>query len=194
MAAIASGLNFSTLSESGIALDLCYTINTTTNPEYPALPFALGTRTIGLDGSTWIFAKPAANYAIGVVGYFDTSWNFTALTTANATLTGNFVGVMSQVASTTSTVTSTNYDGVWVQTSGLCPAISGYTSTSANAQLYTCTPGSYPGSAALAGMMTSSSANSAVAIDGIILTTAVGSGGVANAVGLLNFPQVNLSA
>jgi len=137
MAAIASGLNFSTLSETGIALDICNTISTTTNPEYPALPFALGSRTIGLDGSTWNYCKPSGLYQIGTVGYMDISWNFTAISVANALLTsGQPVGVMSQVASVTAAPTATTYDGVWVQTSGYCPAISVAASTSANAQLY----------------------------------------------------------
>jgi hypothetical protein len=193
MAYTASGLAFSTLSKEGANLALCSTIDTVKNPEYPALPFALGERTVGVDGSEWIYCEPAANYAIGTVGYIDTSWKFTALTTANATLSGAQVGVMSQVASTVASPTSTNYEGVWVQVAGGCPAISGYTSTSANAQLYTVTPGSYPGSAATAGMLCSSSANSAVAINGIIFTTAIGSGGVANGVGLLNFPEIVLT-
>ena len=185
MAAIASGLNFSTLSETGIALDLCNTINTTVNPEYPALPFALGTETIGLDGSHWIYASPAGAYAIGTVGYFNTAWTFTAITTTLASgISGVTMGVMSQVASVTASPTSTNYDGVWVQVSGLCPAILGAASTSAYAQLYTYTA---------AGEMNSSSAGSAVAINGIILTTAVGSGAAANAVGLLNFPELSLT-
>jgi hypothetical protein len=184
MAAIASGLNFSTLNEEGVALNICNTINTTLNPEYPALPFSLGQVTLGLDGSEWIYAKPAGAYAIGTVGYFDTSWNFTALTTTNAAnISGQKVGAMSQVASVTATPTATLYDGVWVQTSGLCPAIQGAASTSANAQLYT---------SATAGQLTStSSAN--VALNGIVLTTAVGSGGAATAVGVLNNPEVLLT-
>lgn len=189
MAAIASGLNFSTLSEDGIALNICNTITSST-PEYPALPFAFGTETIGLDGSEWIYAKPAANYAIGTVGYFDVSWNFTALTTTNASgISGQKVGVMSQVASITASPSANQtsipwaYDGVWVQVSGLCPAIQGATSTSANAQLYT---------SATAGQITSTSSSN-VALNGIILTTAVGGGGAATAVGLLNNPEVLLT-
>lgn len=184
MAALASGLNFSTLSEEGIALNICNLINTVSAPEYPALPFALGTVTIGLDGSEWIYAKPASNYAIGTVGYFDTSWNFTALTTTNAAgISGLQGGVMSQVASTVASPTATNYEGVWVQIGGLCPAIQGAASTSANAQLYT---------TATAGQIGSSSGGGAVALNGIILTTAVG-GGAATAVGLLNNPEVLLT-
>ena len=137
MAALASGRNFSTLSESGINLTICNTINTTVNPEYPALPFALGEETIGLDGSVWVYASPQGLYAIGTVGYLDVSLNFYAITVANALTTyGQRVGVMSQVASFTAVPTSTNYDGVWVQVAGLCPAITIAASTSANAQLY----------------------------------------------------------
>jgi hypothetical protein len=184
MAAIASGLNFSTLSAEGFALNICSTINTTANPEYPATPVAFGTPTLGMDGSEWVYAKPAANYAIGTVGYLDTLWNFTALTTTNASgISGVKVGVMSQVASVTASPTSTNYDGVWVQLDGLCPAIQGAASTAANAQLYT---------SATAGQITSTSGGN-VAINGIILTTAVGSGGAATAVGLLNKPELALT-
>ena len=198
MAAIASGLNYNIIPDA-ISIATCTTISSAT-PEYPGLPFAFGTTAAGLDGSAWVYAKPAGAYAIGTVGYFDTSWNFTALTTANATLSGNLVGVMSQVASVTASPSANqtsvpwSYDGVWVQVAGLCPAISGYTSSSANAQLYTVTPGSYPGSAATAGMLCSSSSNGAVAINGIVFTTAIGSGGVANGVGILNAPEILLTA
>jgi len=137
MAAITAGLNFSTLSEEGINLAICTTVNTTSNPEYPAQPFAYGSMTIGLDGSKFVFAKPQGLYAIGTVGYFDVSWNFYAITVANALTTyGQKIGVMSQCASVTAVPTSTLYDGVWVQIDGLCPGITVAASTSANAQLY----------------------------------------------------------
>jgi len=137
MAAIASGLNFSTISKEGVALSLINTINTAVNPEYPALPFALGDHTLGLDGSEWIYCKSAGLYPIGTVVVMDTSWNATAITVANALLTsGQKVGVLSQVPTVVAVPTTTNYDGVWVQTSGLCPAITVAASTSANAQLY----------------------------------------------------------
>lgn len=184
MAAIASGLNFSTLNAEGISLATCYTVNTTANPEYPGMPFAFGTETIGLDGSKWIFAKPAANYAIGTVGYFDTSWNFTALTSTNAAnVSGQKVGVMSQVASVTASPSSTVYDGVWVQIDGLCPAVQVAASTTANAQLYT---------SATAGQLTSTSSSN-VAINGIVLTTAQGAGGAGTQPGVMNGPEVLLT-
>jgi hypothetical protein len=185
MAAIASGLNFSTLSAEGFALNICTTINTTQNPEYPATPVAFGTPTLGMDGSKWVYAKPAANYAVGTVGYLDTSWNFTAITTTNAaSISGESVAVLSQVASVTASPTTTNYDGVWVQTGGLCPAIQVAASTTANAQLYT---------SATAGQLTSTSSGN-VALNGVVITTAQGSGGAGTQPGVLLEPEVALTS
>lgn len=184
MAYTASGLAFSTESKEGVALNICTTLNTTQNPEYPALPMALGTRVEAVDNSVYVYVKPAANYAIGTVVYLDTSWNATAITTTNAAgISGQQIAVFSQVASVTASPTSTNYDGVWAQLSGGCPAIQGAASTAANAQLYT---------SATAGQLTSTSSSN-VALNGIILTTAVGGGGAATAVGYLNFPEVLLT-
>lgn len=184
MAFLPSGQNFTTSSKEGVNLAICTTIDTVNKIDVPALPFVLGDFVLGLDGSEWIYAQPASNYAIGTVGYFDTSWKFTALTSTNAaSVSGQKVGVMSQVASVTASPTTSNYDGVWVQVSGGCPAIQGAASTSANAQLYT---------SATAGQITSTSSGN-VAINGIILTTAVGGGGAATAVGILNNPEVLLT-
>lgn len=181
MAAIASGLNFSTLPLDGIALNICNTYSSLA-PEYPQLPFVLGTVTLGEDGSKWVYAKPAGIYAIGTVGYFDTSWNFTAITTTNAAgISGQKIGVMSQVANVT-TPTSLTYDGVWVQTDGLCPAIQVAATTTANAQLYT---------SATAGQLTSTSSSN-VALNGIINTT-VGGSGAGTQPGVLNSPEVLLT-
>lgn len=184
MAYLASGLAFSTLSKEGANLALCTTINTTANPEYPALPFALGERTVGTDGSEWIYASPAGAYAVGVVGYLDTSWNFTAITTTSVSgLSGFQIGVMSQVASVTATPTTTLFDGVWIQVAGGCAAINVTASAAANVQLYT---------SATAGRISDSSAASAVLLNGIVLTTARG-GTAGNTVGLLNFPEILLT-
>lgn len=181
MAAIASGLNFSTLSEEGIALNICNTFSTL-EPSYPGLPFAFGTKTIGLDNTEWVYVKPAAIYALGTVGYFDTSWNFTAITTTNAAaISGQYLGVMSQIANVT-TPTAVTWDGLWVQTAGLSPAVNVAASTSANAALYT---------SATAGQLTSTSGGN-VLVPGIFLTTAQGAGGAGNAPGLLDTPSVAL--
>lgn len=140
MAAITSGFNYSTTTDSGIALNICTTINTILDPEYPLPPFVFGTRTDGLDNSQWVYAKPASSYTIGTVGYLDSNWNFIAITSTNsASVGGQETAVLSQVASVTTTPTSTLYDAVWVQTSGLCPAVSVAASTSANVTLYTTT-------------------------------------------------------
>lgn len=183
MAAIASGLNFATTPLEGVNLAVCLTYNATQNPEYPGLPFAFGTTVEGLDGSLWVFAKPAGAYAIGVVGYLDTSWNFTALTSTNAAgVSGQLVGVLSQCASVTASPSATVYDGVWIQLSGLCPAIQVAATTTANAQLYT---------SATAGQLTSTSTSN-VALNGVVITT-VGGASAGTQPGVLNGPEVALT-
>ena len=183
MAAIASGSNFSTLAMDGVALNVVSVVNTTSNPEYPAMPFTFGTKTVGLDDSEWVFCSSAANYAIGTVVSMDTSWKATALTSTSATSAiGMQVGVLSQVATALASPTTTNYEGVWVQVAGLCPAILVVASASANAQMY---------SSATSGELTTASTGN-TAINGIILTTASGTS-AGNAPGLLNFPEISLT-
>lgn len=169
MAAITSGFNFSTLSEGGYAFNVCTTINTIMNPEYPLPPFAFGSKTLGLDNSEWVYVKPTSNYSVGTVGYIDSSWNFIALTTANSVnVAGQEVAVLSQVASVTTTPTQYLYDAVWVQTSGLCPAVSVVANTSANALLYTTTT---------PGALSSSLTGGALSINNITtLTASTGAG------------------
>lgn len=137
---IISGFNFSTVSQTGIAFDICWTINMIRFPEYPLPPFAFGTQVTGLDNSLWCFSKPAGAYAVGTVGYIDTKFSFTALTTSNASgLVGSQVGVMSQVASVVAVPNANNYDGIWVQIGGASPAVSVTSSTTSFAQLYSST-------------------------------------------------------
>lgn len=176
MAAITSGFNYSTLSESGYALNICTTTNTIVDPEYPLPPFPFGTKTIGLDNSEWVYVKPSSNYAIGTVGYIDSSWNFTALTTANSVnVVGQEVAVLSQIASVTANPTQYLYDAVWVQTSGLCPAVSVVANTSANALLYTTTT---------PGALSSSLTGGALSINNI--TTLTASTGARTEPGIIN--------
>lgn len=172
MTSIPSGFNYSTKNATGIAFDICWTVDTTVEPEYPLPPFLLGTRCEGLDNSTWVFAKPAAPYSIGTVGYFDKSWNFIAVTTTNAAnMQGRDVGVLSQISSVT-TPTPTNYDAVWVQTKGITPALNVAASTVSFSTLY---PSSIPGQLtstftglAIINMVTVTTASSAGNYPGII--------------------------
>lgn len=181
MALIAAGNAFSTLSTEGFSLAICNTINTSANPEYPLQPVQLGTRTMGTDGSEYIYVTTAANYAIGTVGYMtnDGKWTFTALTTANATASGDMIGVMSQVASTVSSPTTTNYDCLWVQIAGGCAGMSVASGTAINSLLYSTTS---------AGVLNSTSASGAVLITGVVTTTTATS--ASNQPAVLMFPQV----
>ena len=168
MSAITSGFNYSTKNAAGIAFDICWTINTVVDPEYPLPPFSFGTRCEGLDNSTWVFAKPAGQYSIGTVGYFDQNWNFVAINTTNATnMYGQEVGVMSQIASVTANPSSINYDGVWVQTKGLCPALNVAASTPAFTLLYV---------SSVSGQLTSSNSSGITIANMVISTTATTAG------------------
>ncbi len=92
------------------------------------------------------------------------------------------VGVMSQCASVTATPTTTLYDGVWVQISGACAGVKVAASTSANVLMYT---------TAVSGVLGSSTASSAVAITGIVISTA--STGAASEPAVMIYPQVLLT-
>lgn len=169
-----SGLAYGVTPIEGVNLAVTYVSNAQT-PEYPAPPFALGQSVQAVDDAEYVFVKFAGAYPLGSVVYFDANWNATAITTANAAaISGQQVGVMSQVA-------SLGGDYGFVQKSGLAPAILVAAATAANAQLYTTTT---------AGELTSV-ATGAVAISGIILTTAEG-GAAGVAPGLLNSPEVLL--
>lgn len=169
MTAISSGFNYATETASGYAFNVCTTINTIEFPEYPLPPFPFGQRVEGRDNSTWVYIKPTSAYAVGTVGYIDSNWNFTAITTANsASVQGASTAVMSQVASVTTTPTSFLYDAVWVQLNGLCPAVSVAASTNAFSTLYTTTT---------PGQLSSTSSGGALAINSIVTTTtSVGAG------------------
>jgi hypothetical protein len=183
MAYLPSGLAFSTLSKEGANLDLCTTIDTVENPEYPAAPFVFGERTIGTDASEWIYVEPAGAYAVGTVGYIDANWEFHALTTTNAAANnGMMVGVMSQVASVTASPSATNYDGVWAQIAGGCAALQVSASAAANVQLYT---------TATAGQL--SDTPSAGFVNNVVLTVAEG-GSAGTTTALLNFPLTATAA
>jgi hypothetical protein len=184
MALIAAGLDFSTLSSEGFALAICNTIDTKNNPEYPLQPVQLGTRTLATDGGEYIYVTTAANYVIGTVGSItnDGKWTFTALTTANATASGDMIGVMSQVASSVTTPTTTNYDCLWVQVAGGCPGMTVASGTAINSLLYSTTA---------AGVLNSTSASGAVLITGVVTTTTATSASAQPAV--LMFPQVALN-
>lgn len=49
-------------NELGIDLSQTYTVSTAT-PEYPGLPFAVGTRVVATNGSEWIFVTASATIA-----------------------------------------------------------------------------------------------------------------------------------
>ena len=184
MALIKAGLDFSTLAMDGANLALCTTVDTTNHPEYPLQPIQLGTRTLATDAGEYVYCQTAGLYAIGTVGILsnDGTWTFTAMTTSSATVSGNMVGVMSQVASVTTTPTTSLYDCLWVQIGGAVPGVLVASGTSINSLLYSTTS---------AGTLNSTSASGAVLITGIVTTTTATSASAQP--GVMLFPQVLLT-
>lgn len=180
MAYNASGLGFSTIGLDGVNLTLTYTVNTTSaigsgyTPETPGAPFALGQVARAVDGSEYVFVKHAQATTVGQVGFMDTSWNFTTITSTNAAgLDGAYVGVASQLAAS-----AASGDYGWVQVKGGCPALNVAASTLANAELFT---------SSTAGRLTSTSGG--VPISGVVLTAAEG-GTAGNASATVNYPVI----
>ena len=60
---------------SGINLNSTQTINTTTNPEYPAPNFAVGDICQGVDGSQWVFVKASTTVTAFNVVMIDNGFN-----------------------------------------------------------------------------------------------------------------------
>lgn len=124
----------------GVNVAASYSINTTTNPEYPRPPHVPGTHIIANDGSTWVFCQvgttgSAIAAADIVLITQDNTWVATGITGAGArSLLGAPVGVAGAAAavSTTSTV---NY--IWVQRSGYAANVNVATSATANTALHT---------------------------------------------------------
>lgn len=161
-------MDYATDRTIGTDFSQSYPISTST-PEYPGAPFAVGTIVEASNGSEWVFVKAAA--AITGPGYIcsiDPSFNATMLTTALG-LMGVPVGV-APVA-----VASASY--FWLQRKG--PAsIQCTASAAANVALQT---------TATAGQVNSGAATGSLNITGLFLTTANGaSAGLAPA--QLNYP------
>lgn len=67
-AAIPVGAAFVVQNEAGIDLTATYVISTST-PEYPAAPFAVGTRVTATNGSVWVFVQ-----ANGTIAQYNAVW------------------------------------------------------------------------------------------------------------------------
>ncbi len=146
---------------SGIDFGTAFSVSTST-PEYPGSPIALGTVVFGTNGSRWVLCKLETSSTCTegdcVIVTTNSTWEIKALTnTLGVSKRGQLVGVAG--------ATGTAGQYVWVQTAGYASSINCATSSSAFTLLH---------SSATGGRLTSTaSGGTSVSIEGIyILATA----------------------
>jgi len=150
---------FSTLNLLGIDLatagyDQPYTVSTST-PEYPAAPLAIGTEIVSSVMGRAVYATASAAITLGNVCTISKAYSATALT--NTTAASSF-GLQLGVA--LSTMTTGQYG--WFQTEGVSQNISVTASIAANVQLYT---------TATAGVLGAIATGTSYTVNGITTTT-----------------------
>jgi hypothetical protein len=75
--------NINTQNKEGVDVSQTYTVSTST-PEYPAAPFAVGEHVLGSNGTEWVFVKAGAAIAQYAAVQIDAAFNVVPLTTALA--------------------------------------------------------------------------------------------------------------
>lgn len=108
-----------------------YTVSTST-PDYPGAPYAVGTVMEGSNGSFWTFVIAGGSITANdaVIVTTNSSWTVQALTsTLGKGKLGQRVGVAG------GTATTGQY--LWVQTSGYCPTVNAATGATAFTALHT---------------------------------------------------------
>lgn len=150
---------FSTLNTLGVDLstsgyDQPYTVSTST-PEYPGAPLAIGTEIINSAIGRCVYATAAAAITLGNTCAISKAYSATALTnTTAATSFGLQLGVA------LSTMTTGQYG--WFQTEGISQNITVTASIAANVQLYT---------TATAGVLGAIATGVSYSVNGITTTT-----------------------
>lgn len=152
---------------------IAYTVSTST-PEYPGTPVAVGTTVKGTDGSDWTFIK-----AGGVI----TAGDFVIITT-NSTWIGQSVtstlgkGKLGQMVGVAGATAAAN-DYIWVQRTGYNSSVACATSSTAFTTLHT---------GATAGRSTTTSVGGTSAIIAGVVVLATAASNVAAA--FLNWPVI----
>jgi len=173
--------DFGTSNIEGVNVVAVYAINTTTAPEYPAAPFAVGTKVMGSNGTEYVFCSNTTGsaLAVGDVVTLSTAWAASELSTSNDAR-GNLVGVV-PIAVPASTSTTTQY--FWAQRAGFCAAVSVLASCAANVRLNT---------TATAGALDDDGTAGSMQVQGIYLSAARGAS-AGTAAGILNYPFVDVT-
>lgn len=134
---------------------VAYTTSTST-PEYPGFPVAVGTRVTGSDGSVWVFCLAAGSITASdaVLVTTNSTWSVQALTsTLGKGKLGQFVGIAG--------ATATSGQGLWVQISGYNSAVNAVTGATGFTVLHT---------SATAGRLTATAVGgTSAAVTGIVI-------------------------
>lgn len=158
----------------GFAFTTAYPAVSTTTPEFPGAPVAVGTRVVGTAGAEWIFVKAAGTVAAGDVVQLTTTatWIASAITnTTAASKLGQMVGVAGAAA--------TVGQFFWMQVAGYVASINAVTGmTGYTAARTTSTAGRIDDTI---------TGGTTVAIAGMVLEATAASNVAA---GILNFPTI----
>lgn len=169
-----SGTNLPMFGE-GIDFTSAYTnyTSTTGTPEYPGLPFQVGTRVNAGNAGEWIFVLAGGSITANDLAVIATPSTFSTTALSNTTAKG-FLGKM--VGKAGATVTSGQ--GFWLQVAGYAAAVNAATSSAANTVL---------SSTSTAGRIGGASAGNSAKVTGLVLVATAASN---TAAAILNFPAV----
>lgn len=170
-----SGTNLA-IGVEGVDFSTAYTpwSSTSTTPEFPGLPFQVGTRVNAGNAGQWIFVVAGTGGATANdICVISTMSTFTAVQLSNTTGKG-FLGKLCGKAGATATVGQ----GYWLQVAGYASAVNAATSSAANTVL---------SSTSTAGRIGGASAGNSAKVNGLTLVATAASN---TAAAVLNFPAL----
>lgn len=166
-----SGTNLA-IGVEGVNFTEAYSASTST-PEYPGLPFQVGTRVNAGNAGQWIFVLAGGSITANDICVVATMSTFSTVQLQNSTAKG-FLGKI--VGKAGATVTSGQ--GFWLQVAGYAAAVNAATSSAANTVL---------SSTSTAGRIGGSSAGNSAKVTGLTLVATAASN---TAAAVLNFPAI----
>jgi len=166
-----SGTNLA-IGVEGVNFTEAYSASTST-PEYPGLPFQVGTRVNAGNGGQWIFVLAGGSITANDICVIATMSTFSTVQLQNSTGKG-FLGKIVGKAG----ATATSGQGLWLQVAGYAAAVNAATSSAANTVL---------SSTSTAGRIGAASAGNSAKVTGLTLVATAASN---TAAAVLNFPAI----
>lgn len=159
----------------GVDFTRAYTPYTTSTgvPEYPGLPFQVGTRVNAGNAGQWIFVTAGGSITANDIAVISTTSTFSTVALANGTAKG-FLGKL--VGKAGATVTSGQ--GFWLQVAGYAATVNAATGSTAFTVL---------SSTSTAGRIGGSSAGNSAKVTGLVIVATAASN---TAAAILNFPAI----